>query len=153
MIFPLLPMRFTGAVWYQGEANVYDATSYACRFPAMIADWRVQFGLPDLSFFYVSLAASHDSRFAYLRSAQDAALHLPRVGRALAIDLGDRLVAFHGFSPPIHVSAKGLGLRMDGEVTIALMVENNERNLQIPLDDKAGGWNVTLGWVVSGEVV
>ena len=27
-----------------------------------------------------------------------------------------------------------------------LMVVNNERNLQIPLDDKAGGWNVALGW-------
>ena len=54
--------------------------------------------------------------------------------------------AFHGFSPPIRVSAKGLGLRMDGEVTLALMVENNERNLQIPLDDEGGGWNVALGW-------
>ena len=55
----------------------------------MIADWRTKFGLPDLSFFYVSLAAFADHRFAYLRSAQDAALALPRVGRALAIDLGD----------------------------------------------------------------
>jgi hypothetical protein len=36
---------------------------------------------------------------------------------------------------------------VDGAVAIALMVVNNERNLQIPLDDKAGGWNVALGWV------
>ena len=89
MIHPLLPMRFTGVIWYQGENNVWAPASYACRFPAMIADWRTKFGLPDLSFFYVSLAAFADHRFAYLRSAQDAALALPRVGRALAIDLGD----------------------------------------------------------------
>ena len=89
MIFPLLPMRFAGAVWYQGESNAGGPISYACRFPAMIADWRAKFDLPDLSFFYVSLAAYHDNRFAELRSAQDAALQLPRVGRALAIDIGD----------------------------------------------------------------
>ena len=40
MIHPLLPMRFAGAVWYQGEANAGNPPSYACRFPAMITDWR-----------------------------------------------------------------------------------------------------------------
>ena len=89
MIHPFLPMRFAGAVWYQGEANADNATSYACRFPAMISDWRDKFQLPDMSFFYVQLAAFSDPRFTLLRSAQDIAIHLPNVGVALAIDLGD----------------------------------------------------------------
>ena len=54
----------------------------------MIADWRAKFGLPDLSFFYVQLAGYHDD-YSRIRAAQDAALRLPLVGRALAIDLSD----------------------------------------------------------------
>ena len=37
MIHPLLPMRFAGVAWYQGEANSGNPASYACRFLAMIA--------------------------------------------------------------------------------------------------------------------
>ena len=86
MIYPLLNMRFTG-VRYQGEANAGDPSGYACRFPAMIADWRVKFNLPDLSFFYVQLAFKQD--FSLIRAAQGVALQLPQVGLAVAIDLGD----------------------------------------------------------------
>jgi sialate O-acetylesterase len=89
MIYPLLPMRFVGVVWYQGEANSDDATSYACRFPAMITDWRIKFSLPDLSLFYVQLAGFKANNWAEIRAAQDAALQLPGVGVAIASDLGD----------------------------------------------------------------
>jgi sialate O-acetylesterase len=90
MIHPLLPMRLAGALWYQGESNADNATSYACRFPAMISDWRVKFDLPDLSFFYVELAAYHPgSTWANVRAAQKAALKLDKVSFATAIDLGD----------------------------------------------------------------
>ena len=87
-IYPFLNMRFTGAVWYQGEANAGDPSSYACRFPAMIADWRKKFELPDLSFFFVQLAA-YSSDYSLIRQAQMTALLLPKVGYATAIDLGD----------------------------------------------------------------
>lgn len=90
MIYPLLPMRFDGAIWYQGEANAGDPVSYACRFPAMIADWRIKFELPNLSFVYVELAAyAPGDTWPFLRAAQRAALQLPRVGMATAIDLAD----------------------------------------------------------------
>lgn len=90
MIHPLLPMRFVAALWYQGEANAQDATSYSCRFPAMITDWRVKFNLPNLSFVYVQLAGfDAGSTWPWVRAAQGAALQLPGVGMATAIDLGD----------------------------------------------------------------
>jgi len=90
MIHPFLNMRFTSAIWYQGEANSGNATNYACRFPAMISDWRDKFNLPNLSFFYVQLAAyQSEHSFSFIRAAQDAALALPRVGVAIATDLGD----------------------------------------------------------------
>ena len=90
MIYPFLPMSFVGVIWYQGEANVKNATSYACRFPSMITDWRLKFQNVNMPFLYVQLAAySEDPKFPLLRAAQDAALQLPNVGVALGIDLGD----------------------------------------------------------------
>eukprot|EP00050_Salpingoeca_kvevrii_P022110 m.121236 g.121236 ORF g.121236 m.121236 type:complete len:810 (+) comp9600_c0_seq5:87-2516(+) len=87
MIYPLLNMRFAGATWYQGEANAGDPPSYACRFPAMIADWRKKMGIP-LPFYFVQLAA-FSSDYALIREAQLAALKLPMVDFATAIDIGD----------------------------------------------------------------
>ena len=88
MITPLLPMRLSGVLWYQGEANAGDPASYACRFPAMITDWRKHFGSIELPFFYVQLAAFHDD-YSWIRAAQGAALDLEFVSVAVAIDLGD----------------------------------------------------------------
>jgi len=90
LIHPFLPMRLTGVIWYQGEANGNDPVSYSCRFPAMISDWRKKFNLPFLSFFYVELAGlDNKENFVLLRAAQAAALQLPKVGMATAIDLND----------------------------------------------------------------
>ena len=71
----------------------------------MIADWRRQFGLPDLSFFYVQLAPSvplapyEGWDFSRIRLAQGAALQLPKVGFAVVIDLGDLTSPYNAFHP------------------------------------------------------
>ena len=64
----------------------------------MIADWRRQFGLPDLSFFYVQLAPYRQD-FSRFRLAQGAALQLPKVGFAVAIDLGDLTSPYDAIHP------------------------------------------------------
>jgi len=82
----------TGATWYQGEANAGNATNYACRFPAMINDWRQQFQNYHLSFYFVLLAAYKEGGYPawpLIRQAQLAALQLPYTGVASAQDLGD----------------------------------------------------------------
>jgi hypothetical protein len=100
MIHPFVPMRLAGFVWYQGESNSGNATNYACRFPAMITDWRLKFNLPEAPFFYVSLAAFTNSNdWAAFRASQDAALSLPKVGVALALDLGDPSAPFGAIHP------------------------------------------------------
>ena len=102
MIHPLIQMRFAAALWYQGESNADDPESYSCRFPAMIADWRVKFGLPEMPFYYVQLAAFPLQDYSKIRAAQDAALLLPKVGVAVAIDVGDPT----GPAGPIHPRRK-----------------------------------------------
>jgi hypothetical protein len=69
---------------------MFIAPRYACAFPAMIADWRQQFRLPELPFYFVLLAAyMTGSGWVELRQSQLAALALPAVDVASAIDLGD----------------------------------------------------------------
>jgi sialate O-acetylesterase len=87
--------RFSGAIWYQGESNVFEPNLYECLFPAMIADWRLKFGLTpnQFAFLFVQLAAytqSVETNFVLLpqlRYAQMAALIMSRVRMATAIDL------------------------------------------------------------------
>jgi len=97
MIAPLAPYGLKGVAWYQGEANVTEAPEYARLMPALIADWRREFGGADLPFLMVQLAsfgayksAPAESGWAALRDAQRrTAAADPKVGMATAVDIGD----------------------------------------------------------------
>jgi sialate O-acetylesterase len=97
MIAPLEPCALTGVIWYQGEANAGAAKQYGKLLPAMIADWRKQFGREDLAFHIVSLAnyqdageQPRDNAWAELRESQAlTAKTIPHAGLAVAIDIGD----------------------------------------------------------------
>ena len=53
---------------------------------------------------------------------------------------------FTGYSPRIPLSGSGLDLPDDKPVVVALLVDNEARNLQIPVDDKAAGFDVRVRW-------
>ncbi len=44
MIAPIGSYGVKGAIWYQGESNLYFAQHYQATLTAMMADWRGQFG-------------------------------------------------------------------------------------------------------------
>ena len=95
MVAPLRLVALKGIIWYQGETNVERAEQYRTLFPALIADWRAQWGAP-LPFLFVQLAnfkatrpEPAESDWAELRDAQAAALALPGTGMANAIDVGE----------------------------------------------------------------
>jgi sialate O-acetylesterase len=95
MIAPLIPFRIAGAVWYQGEANIARPAEYAKLFPAMITDWRKQWGIGDFPFYWVQIAP-YSSRngvgggnSAYLREAQMKSLKtVKNGGMAVTMDIG-----------------------------------------------------------------
>jgi len=98
MIAPLKPYAIRGVIWYQGEANDGNGAEYAHLFPALIADWRQQWGQGDFPFLYVQLArflspktgsAPGVERWARVREAQRLALSVPNTAMAVALDLGE----------------------------------------------------------------
>ena len=77
MIQPLVPYGVKGAIWYQGESNADRAYQYRSVLPAMIGDWRKQWGEGDFPFYIVQLANFQavadqpgDNSWAELREAQ-----------------------------------------------------------------------------------
>jgi len=53
---------------------------------------------------------------------------------------------FKGYSPLVPVAASRLELPDDKVLVLALEVTNNDRNLQIPVDDRAAGFNIKITW-------
>jgi len=97
MVAPLGPLAIRGAIWYQGETNTGRAFQYRRLLPALIADWRRNFGRRDMPFYIVSLAAfwtrattPGDDNWAELREAQAFTAARDRhSGLAVTIDVGD----------------------------------------------------------------
>ncbi len=97
MIAPHVPYALRGFLWYQGESNVARADEYRTLFPALIRDWRSQFGQEELPFYFVQLANFQsrpktpvESHWAELREAQRLTLErVPRTGMAVALDIGE----------------------------------------------------------------
>ncbi|MBN2455824.1 MAG: hypothetical protein JXB29_04685 [Sedimentisphaerales bacterium] len=96
MIAPLIPYAMKGVIWYQGEGNVPRAYQYRKLFPAMIKNWRDDWGEGDFSFLFVQLAnlgsvipKPTQSGWAELREAQLMTLSLPNTAMAVAVDLGE----------------------------------------------------------------
>jgi sialate O-acetylesterase len=91
MIAPLLPYRFRGVIWYQGEGNADRAAQYRRLFPAMIKNWRDDFHQPALPFYFVQISP-HRSQNAEIRDAQLYTMNtVPNTGMAVTTDNGDSL--------------------------------------------------------------
>jgi sialate O-acetylesterase len=96
MIAPLIPYGIQGAIWYQGESNAGRAYQYRKLFPAMIMNWREDWGQDNFPFLFVQLAnfmatkpEPDESSWAELREAQSTTLSLPNTGMATIIDIGE----------------------------------------------------------------
>jgi sialate O-acetylesterase len=96
MIAPLGHFGFKAALWYQGESNTGEASTYQGLLTGLMADWRRQFG-GSLPFLIVQLpnygplsSQPTESDWADLREAQQQAVAQdPHAGLAVTIDIGD----------------------------------------------------------------
>ena len=89
MIAPLVPYAIKGAIWYQGEANSGNGLGYRKLFPALIANWRAQWGQGDFPFFFVQIAP-HNGMRPEIREAQFlTSLKTPNTAMAVITDFGE----------------------------------------------------------------
>lgn len=99
MVAPLMPYAIRGAIWYQGESNVPRAYQYRALFPAMIGNWRADWGQGDFPFGFVQIApylkysteGKQDPRCcSELWEAQLMTLKsVPNTGMVVTTDIGD----------------------------------------------------------------
>jgi sialate O-acetylesterase len=96
MIAPLMPYKFRGAIWYQGEGNALSAFEYRQLLPTLIKNWR---DLSNSRFpFLIVQLPNHgavpkeptESAWAELREAEFLTeRNVPDTGLAVTIDVGD----------------------------------------------------------------
>jgi hypothetical protein len=122
MIAPITHQKLRGIIWYQGESNIGASSMYRCQLQALVADYRLHFGQPNLPFVAVQLCpvglATSDYDWtiaqrrydivqidsmrrssAFLRLAQELALMMPNTALAITADLGDRRASFGSIHP------------------------------------------------------
>ena len=93
MIAPLVGYGIKGFLWLQGESNRHEPELYEKLFPVMVADWRKNWGLGDIPFYYVQIAPyggkDKTRNGPRLREAQlNAAKVIPNSGMVSALDVG-----------------------------------------------------------------
>jgi sialate O-acetylesterase len=110
MIHPLLPFRFRGVCWYQGENNAHVgvANTYGLMLPVLIAEWRRAFAQPDLPFLVFQLARSRKpqtdpneaSGIAAIQEAQlQTVAKTPHTSLVVTEDLGEQDVHYKRKEP------------------------------------------------------
>jgi len=103
MIYPVVGYTIKGCLWYQGEANKDRPDQYEKLFPAMVAEWRSEWGQGDFPFYFAQIAPFNYAQFpaasrtekmnsAYLRDAQRKCVSvIPRSGIVVLMDNGEEL--------------------------------------------------------------
>ncbi len=92
MIAPYVNYTIRGAIWYQGETD-HDipnrALYYSRVFPALIEDWRRQWGEGDFPFLFAQISSFDGGEgWATVRDAQRRTLQLVNTGMAVTLDVG-----------------------------------------------------------------
>ena len=89
MIAPLIPYALRGVIWYQGESNNGRHQEYQKLFPAMIRDWRAQWGGAAFPFLFVQIAP-YRSMSPEIREAQLVSWKTtPNTAMVVTTDIGD----------------------------------------------------------------
>src|SRR5690606_7716257 len=90
MIYPLIPFKIKGAIFYQGENNRYDGGNYHRLFSDLIRSWRLD-RKEDFPFYYTQIAPYDYGKdeAVLVRDGQLKTLPLSNTGMAVINDIGN----------------------------------------------------------------
>ncbi|MBP5531305.1 MAG: hypothetical protein J6Y54_04680 [Lentisphaeria bacterium] len=99
MIHPLTGMTFRGAIWYQGESNLWRWDEYRWAMHALLNGWKKAFDNPDLQFYFVQIAP-----WRYTRDVPRNCIGLWEAQQAFADESGCGMAVIndHGDPGDIH---------------------------------------------------
>lgn len=96
MLAPVVPYGIAGFLWYQGESNAGNPSTYGAMMKAMIMQWRAEWQDANLPFLFAQLPGfgnrnylPGESNWAELRQQQWQTLAVPHTGMAVTIDAGE----------------------------------------------------------------
>jgi sialate O-acetylesterase len=101
MIHGIVGYTIKGCIWYQGESNVDRPDQYEKLFPAMITQWRSEWGQGDFPFYFAQIAPYASPQYAapnrteklnsaFLRDAQRRVANtVPNTGIVVLMDSGE----------------------------------------------------------------
>ncbi|HVF97074.1 MAG TPA: sialate O-acetylesterase [Flavisolibacter sp.] len=99
MIHPVVGYGIKGFIWYQGESNQDRAAQYETLFPAMVKQWRREWGNDSLPFYFAQIAPFNYNSLpngaapfnsAHLRDAHRKAVgKIANSGMAVLMDIGE----------------------------------------------------------------
>jgi sialate O-acetylesterase len=101
MLHSIIGYGMRGAIWYQGESNYEDPDLYEKLFPAMVKEWRTEWGIGDYPFYYAQIAPYNYAQLppyntggkfnsAFLRDAQrKMTTTIPNSAMAVLMDIGE----------------------------------------------------------------
>jgi sialate O-acetylesterase len=164
-IRPLIPYAIRGVIWYQGESNaaVPRLGLYPTLFPAMVEDWRRQWGQGDFPFLYVQLTAFNVKSWPQMRQAQLSFLdRIPAAGMAVTMDVGHRTNIHPGDKEPIglRLALWALGTTYEKKIVysgpLLKACERRDGSLVVSFRHTGSGLSTTdgkapVGFEVAGE--
>ncbi|MGQ9650711.1 MAG: sialate O-acetylesterase [Phycisphaerae bacterium] len=166
MIHPLLPFGIKGAIWYQGESNAGRAFQYRTLFPAMIRNWRRDWGRGDFPFLFVQLAPYQrepgnppPGTWPELREAQLLTmLNVPNTAMAVITDVGEEKDIHPKLKQPVGarlaLAARALGYGENIEYSGPIYKGMKRDGSKIVLSfDHLGGGLVAKGGPLTGFAI
>ncbi len=95
MIHPIKNFSIKGAIWYQGESNRAEYQYYAGLMKAMTENWKSDFELSELPFYFVQIAPYWYNNSKDILSGKfydeqyKASVNIPRAGMVATVDFGE----------------------------------------------------------------
>src|SRR6185312_16053312 len=90
MIYPITNYNISGVIWYQGETNRFNYSTYPSLLTTMVSAWR-RLWKYDFPFYYVQIAPFSDfglaNYVALMRDAQTKCMSIPNSGMVVISDL------------------------------------------------------------------
>lgn len=101
-ILPLDKYVMRGVIWYQGESNAHNFTTYEKLFPMLVDSWREGLGNDKLYFDYAQLSSWNVPSWTWFRDSQRKLLTCREgLGMAVTSDLGDPQVMDYSTKKPV----------------------------------------------------